>query len=59
MAKGKANKGTAEQVVPAGSKAYRNTRTGAVRFSSSKLGYPFEEVDTKVAKAEAKEEAEG
>lgn len=58
MAKGKANKGTTEQVVPAGAKAYRHTRTGAIRYSTSNLGFPFVVVDTKVTKAEPEPENE-
>ena len=42
-----------------GTKAYRHTRTGAIRRSASKLGYPFEEVsDAELRKAEREAERE-
>ena len=49
--------GKADSSEASGAKAYRHTRTGAIRFSTTKLGFPFEEVDTKVEKAaDSKEE---
>ena len=41
-AKAKAQEGKA----PTEGKAYRHTRTGAIRRSTSTLGYPYEEVPT-------------
>jgi hypothetical protein len=43
---------TAAKAEPTKAQAYRDTRTGAVRFSTSRLGYPYEVVETKVERAQ-------
>jgi hypothetical protein len=55
MTKAKATKATTKaEPREAGAKAYRHTRTGAIRRSTSPLGYPYVEADAK-AEEEAPE----
>jgi hypothetical protein len=61
MPRKKATTGAADahtaKPTPADAKAYRHTRTGAVRLSSSVLGFPYVEAEPKATPKKAEPEA--
>ena len=56
MTKAKSTKATEPEPEESGAKVYRHSRSGAIRRSSSAMGYPWVEYEEPEAEPEAEEE---